>query len=110
MAAPKFDVPVLKGEIDIPRLREGAMAGIKSFEAAEKIQGELGFPGKLVDNWHDVAIAKMGDLLDKYRGFRVFMDACVHCGACSKCRERRDALRRAGVVDRARYAATAATT
>jgi Fe-S oxidoreductase len=86
VAAPKFDVPVLKGEINIPRLREGAMAGIKSFEAAEKIQGELGFPGKLVDDWQDVAIKKMGDLLDKYRGFRVFMDACVHCGACTdKC-------------------------
>jgi 7-cyano-7-deazaguanine synthase len=33
----------------------------------------------------------------------------VHCGACNKCRERCDAFRKAGVLDRARYAATATT-
>ena len=28
----------------------------------------------------------MGELLGKYRSLRVYMDACVHCGACSdKC-------------------------
>ena len=28
----------------------------------------------------------MGDLLGKYRSLQVYMDACVHCGACSdKC-------------------------
>jgi Fe-S oxidoreductase len=86
VAAPKFDVPVLDGKIDIPHLKEGAMAGIKSFEANDKIQEAIGFPGQLVDNWQDVAIQKMGELLDKYRGFKVFMDACVHCGACTdKC-------------------------
>ena len=32
------------------------------------------------------AIAKMGELLGKYRSLQVYMDACVHCGACSdKC-------------------------
>jgi 7-cyano-7-deazaguanine synthase len=30
----------------------------------------------------------------------------VHCGACNKCRERREAFRRAGIADRTRYAAT----
>ena len=30
--------------------------------------------------------AKMGELLGKYRSLQVYMDACVHCGACSdKC-------------------------
>jgi 7-cyano-7-deazaguanine synthase len=28
----------------------------------------------------------------------------LHCGRCSKCRERRDAFAEAGVVDPARYA------
>ena len=28
----------------------------------------------------------MAELLDRYRSLRVYMDACVHCGACSdKC-------------------------
>ena len=27
-------------------------------------------------------VAKMGELLGKYRSLQVYMDACVHCGAC----------------------------
>ncbi|MDD5295431.1 MAG: (Fe-S)-binding protein [Rhodocyclaceae bacterium] len=62
------------------------MAHLQPYVANEKIQEALGLPGKLVDDWHDVAIARMGDLLGKYRGLRVFMDSCVHCGACTdKC-------------------------
>ncbi|CAG0123947.1 hypothetical protein RHDC2_00280 [Rhodocyclaceae bacterium] len=69
-----------------PAVQPGAMAETKSFVASDKIQEALGFPGQLVEDWHDRAIAKMGDLLEKYRSFKVFMDACVHCGACSdKC-------------------------
>ena len=70
----------------IPALKSGAMAETKSFVANEKIQAAIGFPGMLVDDWHDRAIAKMGELLTKYRSLKVFLDACVHCGACSdKC-------------------------
>jgi 7-cyano-7-deazaguanine synthase len=32
----------------------------------------------------------------------------LHCGRCSKCRERRDAFREAGVEDPTTYAATPA--
>lgn len=70
----------------VPALKPGAMAGKGPFIANDKIQEALGFPGQLVDDWHDRAIAKMGELLTKFRSLRVFMDACVHCGACSdKC-------------------------
>ncbi|NCN88538.1 MAG: (Fe-S)-binding protein [Gallionella sp.] len=70
----------------IPKLIPGAMEGKGPYLANEKIQQALEFPGQLVDDWHDKAIAKMGDLLHKYRSVAVFMDACVHCGACSdKC-------------------------
>ena len=69
-----------------PAIEPGSMAETKSFVASDKIQEAIGFPGQLVDDWHDRAIARMGDLLDKYRSFKVYMDACVHCGACSdKC-------------------------
>ncbi|MDP2828539.1 MAG: (Fe-S)-binding protein [Sulfuricellaceae bacterium] len=86
MAAPKFEVPKLTGSIDTPALQIGASEHIKSFPASVPIQEQIGFPGVLVEGWHDKAIEKMGDLLDRYRSLRVFMDACVHCGACTdKC-------------------------
>ena len=85
-AAPEFEVAKLTGEISVPKLRKGAMAGIKSYHANEKIQAPLGYPGELVEDWHDRAIGKMGELLKKYRSLQVFLDACVHCGACTdKC-------------------------
>jgi Fe-S oxidoreductase len=62
------------------------MAHVKTFPAAEASQTYLGYPWVLTDDWQDRAINKMGDLLGKYRSLRVFMDACVHCGACTdKC-------------------------
>ncbi|MDA8381696.1 MAG: (Fe-S)-binding protein [Betaproteobacteria bacterium] len=86
MAQAKFEVPKLKPYPVIPVLKENAMAEVKSFPANAGIQQALGFPGELPEDWHDVAIAKMGELLDKYRSFRVYMDTCVHCGACTdKC-------------------------
>ena len=86
MAAPQFEVPKFKGYIDVPAIRPDATAHVKSFPANAPIQEQIGFPGQLVEDWHDKAVAKMGDLLDKYRSLRVFMDACVHCGACTdKC-------------------------
>ena len=69
-----------------PAIQPGSMAEVRSFVASDKINEALGFPGQLVEDWHDRTIAKMGDLLSKYRSFKVYMDACVHCGACSdKC-------------------------
>ena len=46
-------------------------------------QEALGFPGRLVEDWHDRAITRMGELLDRSRGLRVFLDSCVKCGACT---------------------------
>ena len=40
----------------------------------------------MVDDWHDVAIAKLGEILDNSKALLVYMDACVKCGACTdKC-------------------------
>jgi len=70
----------------VPELKPGAMAGVRSFVANEKIQTALGFPGQLVEDWHEKALSRLGELLGKYRSLKVYMDACVHCGACSdKC-------------------------
>jgi Fe-S oxidoreductase len=86
MATTAFATPKLKSYPVIPLIQVGAMAHLKSFPAAAAIQKTLGFPEALVDDWQAKAIAKMGELLGKYRSLQVYMDACVHCGACSdKC-------------------------
>jgi Fe-S oxidoreductase len=86
MATVPFATPELKGYPVIPLIQKGAMAHSKPFVAAAPIQKALGFPGELVENWQEKAVTKMGELLGKYRSLKVYMDACVHCGACSdKC-------------------------
>ena len=86
MAAAEFEVPTLTEYTIVPKIKSGATAHVKSFQAAEVSQTYLGYPWVLTEDWKDRAIDKMGDLLGKYRSLRVFMDACVHCGACTdKC-------------------------
>ena len=81
-----FDTPELKEYPVIPHIQEGVMAHSKPYVAKEEFQKDLGFPGELVDNWEQVALDKMQELTGKYRGFRVFLDSCVKCGACTdKC-------------------------
>jgi [DsrC]-trisulfide reductase subunit K len=71
---------------ELPALRAGAMAGNRSYPASPAQQQFLGFPGQLVEDWHDKAIAKLGELVQRSRALRVSLDACVKCGACSdKC-------------------------
>ncbi|MBK7614130.1 MAG: (Fe-S)-binding protein [Vitreoscilla sp.] len=86
MATAKFETPKLKPYPVIPLIVEGAMAHSKPYIANATIQTAIGFPGELTEGWEQRLVAKMGDMLDKYRSLRVYMDACVHCGACSdKC-------------------------
>ncbi|MEZ5715971.1 MAG: (Fe-S)-binding protein [Paracoccaceae bacterium] len=86
MAADGNDIPKLSHPLEIPKLKPGAMEGTKPFIAGPEHQEKLGFPGQLVDNWKEVALAKMKDLADKNRAFQVYLDACVKCGACTdKC-------------------------
>lgn len=81
-----FETPEYREYPSIPVIIEGSMAGSAPFFAKPPHQEPLGYPGELVENWQQVAIDKMGELLGKYRGFQVFMDICVKCGACTdKC-------------------------
>ncbi|MFA7586366.1 MAG: (Fe-S)-binding protein [Novosphingobium sp.] len=81
-----FETPEIKEYPTIPLIQEGATAHSKPFLAKAEFQQSLGYPGELLDNWQDVAIEKMGELLGKYRGLQVFLDSCVKCGACTdKC-------------------------
>jgi Fe-S oxidoreductase len=82
----EFDVPILKKYPVIPLIQSGAMAHSQPYVAKEVHQEKLGFPGELVDDWEDVAVKKMGELVSQSRGLRVFLDTCVKCGACTdKC-------------------------
>ena len=86
MAKEEFPIPVVGEMLETPRTQPGAMAHLKPFVAKPDHQKPLGFPGELVPNWKETALAKMGDLLGKYRSLRVYMDACVKCGSCTdKC-------------------------
>jgi Fe-S oxidoreductase len=41
---------------------------------------------KLPEGWQKIVLEGMADRLSKYRSFKLFMDTCVRCGACSdKC-------------------------
>ena len=58
----------------------------RPYVASAEHQELLGYPGELVDDWQQVAIDKMGELVGQYRSLQVFLDACVKCGACTdKC-------------------------
>src|ERR1035437_5478611 len=67
VAVAEFKTPRLKEYPVIPILQAGAMAHSRPFVAAAPIQKALGFPGELVENWQEKAIARMGERLGKYR-------------------------------------------
>ena len=84
--APTFETPKYREDRANPVMVEGAMAHSKPFVAAPDHQTDLGFPGELVENWEEKAVEKLGDLLDKNKALRVYLDSCVKCGACTdKC-------------------------
>jgi Fe-S oxidoreductase len=81
-----FETPALGAYPVIPPVREDAMAHSKPFVAKPEHQQGLGFPGELVPEWEKAAVAKLGELVSQSRALRVFLDACVKCGACTdKC-------------------------
>jgi len=81
-----YEVPKLNEYPIIPKLQRDTMKHSAPFFAKPPHQEAMGFPTEMPDNWKDVAIDKMGELLGKYRSLQVFLDICVHCGACTdKC-------------------------
>ena len=71
---------------EMPDIKVGAMAASKPYVAPCTIQEALNYPGELVENWQEKAVAKLGDLVGRYRSLKVFLDSCVKCGACTdKC-------------------------
>jgi len=83
----KKDVPMFSDyPSQTPKIECGASLDTNTFKAYPEHNEDLGFPGELLDNWKEVAIAKIGELAKKNRAFQVYLDACVKCGACTdKC-------------------------
>jgi len=82
----EFETPSLGDFLSVPEVTPESMAHSQPYVAGDAHQQALGFPGELIDNWQDVAIAKLGELTGKYRGLQVYLDSCVKCGACTdKC-------------------------
>lgn len=80
------DIRKMAHPLEIPRLKCGAMEGLQPFKASPEHQEKLGFPGELVPDWKEKALAKMKELGEKNRAFQVYLDTCVKCGACTdKC-------------------------
>ena len=63
MADNKFETPEIREYPIIPKLQKGVMSHSKPFIAKEPHSEPLGFPGELVDDWHDVAIKKIGTII-----------------------------------------------
>jgi Fe-S oxidoreductase len=81
-----FETPELKDMPVVPKITPGATSHLTPYVAKPEIQEPLGYPGELVDDWEQVAIDKLGELKEKYRSLKVFLDACVGCGVCTdKC-------------------------
>jgi len=81
-----FKVPALREYPVIPVIVEDTMAHSKPFVAKPAHQQSVGYPGELVEDWENKAVAKIGDLVNNSRALRVFLDSCVKCGACTdKC-------------------------
>ncbi len=86
MAKVKYEIPVLTGKIEIPKIQEGATSLVRSNPAKEKDMTALGFPTTLVPDWKEKAVERLADLLDKYKSLQVYLDICVKCGSCTdKC-------------------------
>ncbi len=71
--------------------------GIFCWGASGKVLKYVDFPNardwspteedwKLPENWKEIFLDRMKELLGKYRSFQLFLDICVRCGACAdKC-------------------------
>ena len=84
----EFDIPVITNFPKTPALQEGAMAHSKPFVAKSDHQEPLGFPGELVDDWHDKAPGNRNcesdiHLVEQQNG--VVLDHRVELWALTKC-------------------------
>ena len=88
----KFDeTPIIKdpakeGILAPPTIREHASVDECCYPGKAKDHRAINLPEERVPDWQERGIAKLGELLEKNKALRVYMDSCVRCGACAdKC-------------------------
>ena len=67
MAKTDFEIPELQEYPEIPPVVAGTMAHSQPYIAKAEFQAPLGYPGELVDDWHDKAIQRLGELVGERR-------------------------------------------
>ena len=78
--------PELTGEIVTPKVTPDASKGIMPFKAKPELMEKVNFLKEKPSNWKELFLKRMGEILQKYKSVRVFLDICVRCGACTdKC-------------------------
>jgi Fe-S oxidoreductase len=87
MAKVKYDLPEFNGPlVDVPAIKPGATSEIRCHPASEEHLKAFGFPEKLPEDWKEKLLKRFGELLEKYKSLKLFLDICVKCGACTdKC-------------------------
>ncbi len=81
-----FTTPKMKEYPTIPVLIADASQHISPFPANGELNESLGYPAQLPENWQQIVLDKMSQLMTTNRAFRIFLDSCMKCGACSdKC-------------------------
>jgi Fe-S oxidoreductase len=88
----KFDeTPIIKtpardGILSPPPLRENASLKVRCHPSKAKDTRLINLSHERAPDWQEKGVAKLGELLEKNKALRVFMDVCVRCGACAdKC-------------------------
>jgi len=72
--------------IPVPEMDEGVAASMVCYPSKAKDMKPIALPTERVPHWQKRAVEKLHELLEKYRGLRVYLDICAQCGACAdKC-------------------------
>jgi Fe-S oxidoreductase len=76
----------MKPLVPAPEIRIGASGKQHCHPSKAKDMVKIDLPRERMENWKEVMLKKMAEVLEKYRSVRLFMDICVRCGACAdKC-------------------------
>lgn len=72
--------------IPVPAIRADASKHAACYPAKEKDMAKIDLPVNRREDWKEVMLRKMAEMLEKHRSLRVYLDTCVKCGACAdKC-------------------------
>ncbi len=84
--APIIKDPAVNGILRPPDIREDASIGVKCWPSKPKDTRAIDLPAERLSDWQARGVAKLGELLERNKALRVFLDICVRCGACAdKC-------------------------